>query len=85
MTYWAGNFLKSLAQIDLPLAVKFDYVLDVHVQYVLFIIRIRIVFSRVKKDPLLVFSSSKTEFQLPIKSEEAGYEYAICFQLTHPG
>ena len=40
---------------------KLNYVLDIYVQYVLFIIKIKMVFSHVGKGLLLVFSSSKQE------------------------
>ena len=41
------------------------------------------VFSGVKKDLLLAFSFSKSEFQLPMKSEEAGHECIIWVQKFH--
>ena len=62
------GIVKNLIPLDTP-----EYVLDIHVQYVLFIIRRRLIFS------LLVFSSSKSEFQLPMKSEETGHECIIWF------
>ena len=74
-----------LDQIDLHSPGKLNYVLDIHVQYVLFVIRMKMVFSRIKKDLLLVFSFSKLEFQLPMKNEEAGHECAIWFELAHLG
>ena len=48
-----------LDRIDLHSPGKLNYVLDIHVQYVLFVIRMKMVFSHIKKDLLLVFSFSK--------------------------
>ena len=38
-----------------------------------------------KKAPLLLFSSSKSEFQLSMKNEESGHECVIWFQLDQMG
>ena len=46
-------------------------------QCVLFKIKIKMVFSHVQNDLLLAFSFSKSEFQLPKQSEEAGHERVI--------
>ena len=45
--------------------------------YVLFIIRIKLVFFHVKRDPLLIFSFSKSEFPIKVKKLEC----VVCF---HP-